>query len=93
MRILAINCGSSSIKSTLIDSAAVRGCSIVTGIGRPAPILRLDRVDRGGGLSRHGAATSVLGSAQPTRVTSRRLQSCRIVHGEAFRGAYSSTSE
>ena len=71
MRILAINCGSSSIKSALIDSAS--GARLldlrVTGIGEPAPVLRLDGVDRAlGGLSRHrrGDVGAARGGAQPT---------------------------
>ena len=48
MRILAVNCGSSSIKSALIDSA--NGARLLdlrlTGIGEPAAVLRVDGVDR-----------------------------------------------
>ena len=48
MRILAINCGSSSIKSALIDTASGARLfrSRVTGIGEPAAVLRVDGVDR-----------------------------------------------
>src|SRR5688500_17598499 len=94
MRILAINCGSSSIKSALIDSeSGARLLDLrVTGIGGPAPVLRLDRVDRAPKDCRDmGAATSALlrevrsrlrGDGAPAAVVHR------IVHGgERFRGA------
>ena len=63
MRILAINCGSSSIKSALVDSAS--GARLldlrVTGIGEPAAVLRVDGVDRPLEAGRDiGAAASAL---------------------------------
>ncbi|MET0217714.1 MAG: acetate kinase, partial [Burkholderiales bacterium] len=94
MRILAINCGSSSIKSALIDSAS--GARLfdlrVTGIGGPAPVLRLDRVDRALGDCRDiGAATSELLREVRSRLKGDLAPAAvvhRIVHGgERFRGA------
>ena len=93
MRILAINCGSSSIKSALIDTAS--GARLldlrVTGIGEPAAVMRLDGVDRALPACRDiGAAASAL----LAEVQSRRLGGGmaieavvhRIVHGgERFR--------
>ena len=63
MRILAINCGSSSIKSALIDAASdARLLDLrVTGIGEPAAVLRVDGVDRALPACRDlGAAASML---------------------------------
>ena len=94
MRILAINCGSSSIKSALIDSAS--GARLldlrVTGIGGPAPVLRLDRVDRAPEDCRDmGTATSALLREMRSRLRGDLAPAAvvhRIVHGgERFRGA------
>ena len=94
MRILAINCGSSSIKSALIDSAS--GARLfdlrVTGIGGPAPVLRLDGVDQAPENCRDiGAATSALLREVRSRLKGDLVPAAvvhRIVHGgERFRGA------
>src|SRR5688572_28939363 len=94
MRILAINCGSSSIKSALIDSeSGARLLDLrVTGIGGPVPVLRLDRVDRAlKGCRDLGAATSALLGEVRSRLRGDLAPAAvvhRIVHGgERFRGA------
>jgi acetate kinase len=92
MRILAINCGSSSIKSALIDSAS--GARLldlrVTGIGEPAAVLQIDGVDRPLEACRDiGAATTALLEEVPSRLGAGVGIDAivhRIVHGgERFR--------
>ena len=92
MRILAINCGSSSIKSALVDSAS--GARLldlrVTGIGEPAAVLRVDGVDRPLEACRDiGAAASALLEEVRSRLAAGVAIEAvvhRIVHGgERFR--------
>ncbi len=92
MRILAINCGSSSIKSALIDAAS--GARLldlrVTGIGKPAAVLRVDGVERALPACRDiGAAASALLAEVKSRLGSGVVIEAvvhRMVHGgERFR--------
>jgi acetate kinase len=92
MHILAMNCGSSSIKSALIDSAS--GARLldlrITGIGDPPAVLRVDGVDQSLGPCHDvGAAASTLLEEVRSRVKAGLAIDAlvhRIVHGgERFR--------
>ena len=92
MRILAINCGSSSIKSALIDAAS--GARLldlrVTGIGEQGAVLRVDGVDRTLPACRDigAAASAVLKEVRRRLGADAAIEAVvhRIVHGgERFR--------